>query len=118
MGGGRVTGWRRRPASFWAALGHRLSGLALAAFLPVHFLALGLVLEGADVLDSMLTFAELPLIKAVEWGLVVLLALHLFFGLRLLAVEFLPWRGTRERLIAWSVGGALAVGVVFIVGSV
>ena len=51
------------------ALVHRVSGLALAAFLPVHFWALGHGLE----MDGFLRWTEQPLVKLAEWGLVVLL---------------------------------------------
>ena len=40
----------------WAALLHRLSGLALLLFLPLHFLALGLALEGAERLQGFLSW--------------------------------------------------------------
>ena len=53
------------------ALIHRLSGIALALFLPVHFWALGRGLE----LDSFLRWTEQPLVKFAEWGIVVLLAM-------------------------------------------
>ncbi len=107
---------RKHPGN-WAALGHRLSGLALALFLPVHFLVLGLALEGADALDGFLRLTDMPWVKAAEWGLVMLLALHLGFGLRVLALEFLPQspggRDTRKGLILAGTLGAVAVGVVF-----
>ena len=109
----------RRHRSYVAHLGHRLSGLALALFVPAHFLALGLALEGAEAFDAFLAFSELPLVKAAEWGLVVLLALHLFFGLRLLLLEMLPWRDPvddRSALIGWGAAAALAVGGVFLWG--
>ena len=44
----------RNHAGWWAALLHRLSGVALAIFLPLHFLALGTALAGADALDRFL----------------------------------------------------------------
>lgn len=97
----------------WAALGHRLSGLALILFLPFHFLVLGLALESADALDGFLRLSEMPLVKTAEWGLVMLLALHFVFGLRVLALEFLPWRDGRKGLIVLGSLGALAVGGVF-----
>ena len=37
---------RRKNILWIAALVHRLSGLALAAFLPLHFLALGIAING------------------------------------------------------------------------
>ncbi len=105
--------------SYWAFLGHRLSGLALAVFLPVHFLFLGLALDGAAAMDAALAFTDQPLVKVAEWGLVMLLALHFFFGLRVLALEFLPWRdgsGLRASWIVYGAGGALAIGAVFLFG--
>jgi len=39
---------------FLAALVHRLSGIALAVFLPIHFLALSTALNGADALGAIL----------------------------------------------------------------
>lgn len=108
----------RSHRSYLAFLGHRLSGIALALFLPLHFLVLGLALEGAATLDAFLAFAELPWVKAAEWGLVVLLALHFFFGLRVLALEFTPWASRLDPRLGWVLPGgvaALFVGLVFLV---
>ena len=116
MGGGRVS-TDRRHAGFAAFLIHRLSGVLLAVFLPLHFLALGLALDGARALDSFLVFAELPWVKVSEWGLVVLLTVHLSFGLRILVLEFLPWRGARKTWIAWGAGAAAAAGLLFVVAA-
>ena len=116
MGGGCVS-TDRRHAGFAAFLIHRLSGVLLAVFLPLHFLALGLALDGARALDSFLVFAELPWVKVSEWGLVVLLTVHLAFGLRVLVLEFLPWRGARKTWIAWGAGAAAAAGLLFVVAA-
>ena len=101
----------------YAALAHRLSGVLLAVFLPFHFLTLGLAIEGEARLDSFLAWSDQPLVKIAEWGLVTLLAVHLLAGLRVLALEFLPWRGPRKPWIA--AGGALAAatGIAFIVSA-
>ena len=107
----------RRHGGFAAFLAHRLSGVLLALFLPFHFLALGLALEGAERLDAFLAFAELPWVKASEWTLVVLLALHLALGVRVLALEFLPWRGMRKQWIGWSAALALLAGIAFAIGA-
>ena len=60
---------RDASAGYRAFLVHRISGLALALFLPLHFLTLWLALEVAESLDRFLAFADLPLVKAAEWGL-------------------------------------------------
>jgi len=108
----------RSHRAYRAFLGHRLSGLALAVFLPFHFLALGLALEAA-ALDRFLAWADMGLVKLAEWGLVTLLALHLMFGLRLLVLELLPWPGGDARLgwILPGLGAALVVGAVFMIGA-
>ena len=103
---------RRHPA-YVAFIVHRVSGLALALFLPVHFLTLGLALEGAARLDSFLVWAEQPLVKLSELALVILLAAHLAGGLRLLALEFLGWTPRQNAFIALAFGCALASGLAF-----
>lgn len=103
---------RNHPA-YWAFLVHRISGIALALFLPAHFLALGTALQGEARLDGFLRWTEQPLVIAAEWALVILLAAHLAGGLRLLALELLPWREWQKALAALAAGFALLAGLVF-----
>ena len=107
----------RGHKSYIAFAGHRISGLVLALFLPVHFLVLGLALEGAESLDGFLVFAELPLVKFAEWVLVVLLTVHLLFGIRVLMLEFTDWPDATDARTGWilpGVLGALLVGFIFL----
>jgi fumarate reductase subunit D len=101
---------RNHPA-WWAFLVHRLSGLALALFLPLHFWALGQALAGETALDAFLRWTDQPLVKVSEWGIVVLLAAHAAGGLRLLALELLPWRDWQKTLLAAAAGVTLAAGL-------
>ena len=103
---------RNHPA-WWAFLVHRLSGLALALFLPAHFWFLGSALRGEAAMDELLGWTEQPLVIAGEWLLVMLLAAHLAGGLRLLALELLPWRNWQKTLAALAAGFALAAGLAF-----
>ncbi len=107
----------RNHANYWAFLAHRISGLALLLFLPAHFLVLGLAIEGAATLDGFLAWTANPVMKAVETGLVVLLAAHLAGGLRLLAIEFLPWRDWQKSVVAASAGVSLAIGLLFLLNA-
>ena len=100
-------------ASWWAFWLHRVSGLLLALFLPLHFLALAQALNGAAGLDRFLAFTDQPLVKLAEWGLVVLLSLHAAGGTRLLLIEFGPPAGLRKNWIAAAVGFACAAGLAF-----
>lgn len=102
----------RHPA-YWAFLLHRLSGLGLALFLPLHFTLLAQALDGAAALDRWLSATDMPIFKLAEWGLVVLLSLHLAGGVRLLLIEFAAWSGPRKNWIAGALGFAAAAGMAF-----
>ncbi|MEL7117001.1 MAG: succinate dehydrogenase [Pseudomonadota bacterium] len=101
-----------------AYLIHRISGLALVLFLPLHFYVLGLALNRADALDSFLALTKLPLVKAMEVGLVFLLAAHAFGGLRLMALEFLAWSEGQKTLAAGSVAISFAIAALFLLRAI
>lgn len=103
---------RNHPA-WWAFLVHRLSGIALTLFLPAHFWVLGKALQGEAVLDEFLHWSEQPTVVMGERLLIVLLAAHLAGGLRLMALEMLPWRNWQKTLAALAAGFALAAGLAF-----
>lgn len=108
---------RSHPA-YWAFIVHRMSGLLLVLFLPLHFWALGQALHGAAQLDGFLRWTEQPLVKFAETGLVLLLAAHMAGGLRLLALEFLEWREWQKTLLAAAAGVALVAGLAFLLNLV
>jgi fumarate reductase subunit D len=95
--------------SRYVALLHRVSGIALALFLPLHFWALSRALE----LDAFLEWTRQPLVKLAEWGIVLALAAHLAGGLRVLALEFLPWRDWQKALAAAAAALTVGVGLAF-----
>jgi len=104
----------RRDLLWLAAMVHRLSGILLACFLPLHFLALGLALKQTASLDGFLKWTTQPLVKFAETGLVFLLAVHLLGGIRVLLIENLPWRPGQKRIVTAAVGIAAVVAVIFI----
>ena len=56
-----------RTGLLWtAALVHRLSGLTLAIFLPLHFLTLGLAIQGEARLENFLRWSDAPLPSAAK----------------------------------------------------
>jgi len=107
----------RNQPLWYAFFLHRISGITLALFLPVHFYVLSLALNDKKTLDSLLHWTEQPLLKLAEFGLVFLLAVHLFGGLRLLALEFLPWQPKQKTLTAAALSLAFFVGLVFLLRS-
>lgn len=102
-----------KQRGFVAAMLHRVSGIALAIFLSLHFLALATALNGAKALDSFLALTRQPVVALLEWGIVVALAIHLTLGLRVLAVEFFDFREKTLAALTVCLAAVLAVGLVF-----
>ena len=108
---------RSHPA-YWAFIVHRVSGVALALFLPLHFWALAQALQGEARLESFLRWTDSPLVKAAEVALVVLLAAHMAGGVRLLMIELLQWRDWQKSLLAGAAAFSLAAGLAFLLNLV
>jgi len=102
----------RNQALWYAFIIHRISGIALALFLPAHFYVLALTLKNRAALDEALSWTQSPAVKLAEFGLVFLLAVHFFGGLRLMALEFLPWSNNQKTYAA-----AAAALAVFVAGT-
>ena len=110
-------GHRGHP--LWLAFAlHRLSGVALALFLPIHFYTLALAMTDAPALESFLALTENPFVKVAEFGLVFLLAVHFFGGLRLMALEWLPWSDRQKTFAALALAGAFLVATLFLLSAV
>ena len=113
----------RRDAAYrtdplWiAAQEHRISGVLLAIFLPVHFLVLGTAIRGEAALNGALAWTQTPAVKVAEAGLVFILAVHLLGGLRVLVIENLPWRREQKQLALGVVVLATVVAAAFLLGT-
>jgi fumarate reductase subunit D len=99
---------------FLAAMLHRLSGVALAIFLPAHFIALGTALGGADSFQSFLGVTHNGFVRVAEWGLVTALGLHMALGLRVLAIEWLAVQERGAAVVSICVACSLTVGLLFL----
>ena len=106
----------KRPARthpLWLAyILHRLSGLVLAIFLPIHFWVLSMALTDTARLDQALRYTELPLVKFAEF------AVHCFGGLRLLAMEWLPWNARQKNWAAGAVAGSFLIATLFLLKAI
>lgn len=113
----RVSYKRRGHPLWYAYILHRLSGLGLVLFLPFHFYVLGLALN-TEAMNAALAWTENPLAKAAEFGLVFLLAVHAFGGMRLLVLEFLPWSTHHKTLVAGAVALSFLVSGTFLLRAI
>ena len=109
------TDGHRRAALWIAAMVHRISGVALACFLPIHFLALGLAIDGEARLGGFLAWTANPVVKLAEAALVFLLAVHMLGGLRVLIIENLPWREGQKQFATAALAVAALAAIVFLV---
>jgi len=111
-----VAGFKHRGSALWiAALVHRISGLVLAIFLPVHIYLLGLAVERSAGLDAFLRWTDQPLVKFAESGLVFLLTVHLLGGLRVLVIENFAWRDGQKQLATLAAAVAAVIAFIFLV---
>ncbi len=114
MGGDlRMKALTRAHPLWFAYLLHRLSGIALAVFLPVHFWVLSLALTDPKQLDNFLQLTQNSVVKFAEFGLVFLLAVHLFGGLRLMAMEWLPWTPKQKTYAACATAVSFLIACLF-----
>lgn len=107
----------RRDVLWSAAFLHRVSGVALAIFLPFHFLVLALALRGPSALDGFLSWTKQPLVKFAEAGLIFFLAVHLIGGLRVMMLETRGWTPTQRSLAIGGVAVAAMTGALFLIGA-
>ena len=111
----KARGLGPRGSALWiAAMIHRLSGLALAIFLPVHFFVLSLAFHGGARLEGFLRWTDQPLVKLSEAGLVFLLTMHLLGGLRVLLIENLAWRDGQKQLATLAAAVSAVVAFAFL----
>lgn len=107
---------KHRGSALWlAAMVHRISGLALAIFLPLHFLTLGLAIEGEARLERFLRWSDQPLVKAAEIVLVFLFTVHLLGGLRILVIENFDWRDGQKQFATLAAALSALVAFAFLV---
>ncbi len=107
----------RTHGEYVAFLIHRISGIGLSVFLPLHFYVLGLVLE-ESAFDDVLVWTDNILVKVMEAGLLGLLGVHMAGGIRILVLEF---RTNDARDLKWIKMTALAgiiVALAFLVSAV
>lgn len=104
-----------RSHPLWLAyILHRISGILLALFLPLHFWVLSMAISAPDTLDSFLLLTDSVALKLIEFALVFLLAVHMFGGLRLMAMEWLPWSAMQKTLAAAATATSFLVATLFL----
>jgi succinate dehydrogenase / fumarate reductase, cytochrome b subunit len=109
--------WQIGSAAF---VFHRVSGLALIAYLPLHIWVMHYLRHGPKDFDASMAFLNQPIFKLAEWALFGAIIYHSMNGLRIVAVDL----GIADRLpaqkkwfwavIAVALVASLLVGVGFL----
>ena len=99
----------RTHPGYWAFVVHRVSGIALAIFLPIHFLVLAQAIAHPATLNAFLDWTRQPAVKLAETLLVLALVAHMAGGVRLLFIEFVGWRADWQKT-ALALTAAVALG--------
>ena len=105
---------RRGQPLRYAFVLHRLSGLLLVIFLPMHFWVLSLAVSDADRLALYLEMTHNPVVKLAETVLVGLLAVHFFGGMRLMAFEWFGWPAYQKTAAAAVLSVAVFIAMLFL----
>lgn len=79
----------RAEANRWAHLAHRVSGVAILAFLVLHLLDVSLYALSPARFDEVHALYGTPVMRVFECGLLSALLFHALNGLRLVAVDLL-----------------------------
>lgn len=84
----------------WAFILHRLSGIALALYLFIHVLNVGLAQFGPEISAPVMRFFHVPIFRV---GLIFVMAgvvYHALNGLRIIIMDFTGW-GVRYQRSLW-----------------
>jgi len=98
----------------WAWVGHRLTGLALVAYVFLHlsFISTASMAEGGADFDALMETTSQPLFVAMDFLLVIVVIYHAMNGLRVVLFD-LGVGIRRQKLVFWI---TMAISAVLIVG--
>ncbi len=98
----------------WAWVGHRLTGLALVAYVFLHlsFISTASMGEDGSSFDSLMATTSQPLFVAMDFLLVIVVIYHAMNGFRVVLFD-LGVGIRRQKLVFWV---AMAVSAVLVVG--
>jgi len=108
----------RTEPLWYAFVLHRVSGVLLALFLPFHLYVLSLSLTQPDRFTQFIAWTDAPIVKAAETLLVFLLSAHFLGGLRLLALELLPWSSAQKTWAAVAITFSILLSLLFLVNAI
>lgn len=86
----RVGTYYRGGQGQWSWAIHRITGVAVIAFLFVHIADTALVAVGPDAYNKVVRAYHNPVIRLLEIGLAAAVLFHALNGLRIILIDFVP----------------------------
>lgn len=77
----------RSEANRWASYAHRLSGIAIFAFVCLHIIDVSLYAISSSLYDDVHQLYGTPFMRVFECGLLLALLFHALNGLRLISID-------------------------------
>ena len=103
-----------RGLGMWAYWLHRLTGLALVAYLLLHIMVISSATGGAQSFDPLLATLQSPLFVLLDLGLLALVLIHGLNGIRIFLFDLGIGIASQKQLFT----GLMAVAVViFLIGT-
>ena len=88
---------------------HRLTGIILALYLPIHIILHSIALiAGQEVYDRMARVIENPLGLLLEYLIVSAVIVHMLNGIRIMLIDFFPLARNHRKLF-WGAAGISAI---------
>jgi len=97
---------------------HRISGVAIFAFLVLHVVDIFLVGVAPDVYDTLLGFYATPIGILMEWLLGAAVLYHALNGLRIVIMDFWPRTAQFHRqlwYVNWAIFAVIGVPVTVVI---
>jgi len=106
----------RKDSGSWAWIFHRISGIALIAYVFMHIWSLSPLANGEKAFNDKMALYSTPLFSVIEWLLFAFVLFHSLNGVRIVIVDWADGARYHKQLYlySWIIGILLfiAMGVI------
>lgn len=106
----------RKDSGSWAWIYHRISGIALIAYVFMHIWSLSPLASGEKAFNDKMALYSTPLFSVIEWFLFAFVLFHSLNGIRIVIVDWADGARYHKQLYlyTWVIGIILfiAMGVI------
>ncbi|MBV6479382.1 MAG: Succinate dehydrogenase 2 membrane subunit SdhC [Ignavibacteria bacterium] len=92
----------KKDTGSWAWIFHRISGIALIAYLFLHVYSLSPLAQGETAFNNKMQVYMTPFFMVVEWILFAFVLFHSLNGLRIVIVDWADGSNYHKQLYRWS----------------